>query len=104
MNLSVVGTTVSFSVTNNGTDYPGGEVAQVYVAGAFPSDPPKQLKGFKYTGVLPVGYQVNVDIVLEPLVYWSVEEHAFVSFPKGDYTVWVGGSSRDLRLQGVVRV
>jgi beta-glucosidase len=103
-NLSVVGTTVSFSVTNNGTDYPGGEVAQVYVAGAFPGDPPKQLKGFKYTGVLPVGYQVEVNIVLEPLVYWSVEEHAFVSFPPGDYTVWVGSSSRDLRLQGAVRV
>lgn len=105
-NLSVVSSsnTVSFTVTNNGTDYEGGEVTQVYVAGALPGDPPKQLKGFKYTGILPVGYQAHLEIVLEPLVYWSVEQHAFVSYPAGEYSVWVGSSSRDIRLQGVVRV
>ena len=97
--------TVSFTVTNTGT-VKGAEVWQCYVGGALPGDPPKALKGFAYTGELEAGEAVSVALPLtvQLLSLWSVEQHAFVSYPQGAYEVLVGASSRDLRLSGSVRV
>jgi beta-glucosidase len=97
--------TVSFTVTNTG-NVKGAEVWQCYVGGALPGDPPRALKGFAYTGELEAGQAVSVALPLtvQLLSLWSVERHAFVSYPQGVYEVVVGASSRDVRLAGSVRV
>ena len=84
---------------------PGVEVAQLYVAGALPGDPPRALKGFARASLQP-GESQDVEFVLcaADLVVWSAAAHAFEPFPPGSYALWVGASSRDLRLQGSVAV
>ena len=96
---------VSFTVTNGGA-VAGGEVAQLYVSAALPGDPPQALKGFRYTGVLGVGQSVQVALELSAaeLAVWSEQQHSFVLFPQGSYSLMVGSSSRDVRLTGSVVV
>lgn len=84
---------------------PGVEVVQLYVASALPGDPPKALKAFARVS-LGRGEQAPVAFSLSQadLAVWSAAAHAFVPFPPGSYALWVGSSSRDLRLQGSVAV
>jgi beta-glucosidase len=42
--------------------------------------------------------RVTIHVPLRQLQYWSTEEHAWVT-PEGPRTLWIGGSSRDRRLQ-----
>ncbi len=97
--------TVSFTVRNSGS-VAGAEVAQLYVAGGLPGDPPRALKGFQYTGLLAPGEVARVSLSLSAreLCVWSVEAHAFVGYAQGEYAIAVGASSRDVRLAGSVRV
>ena len=97
---------VSFTVTNDAAvGVAGAEVAQLYVGGP-PGDPLRALKGFAYTGVLAPGASANVMLSLaeRDLSTWSVERQAWALVPGGDYPLWVGASSRDLRLAGAVTV
>lgn len=96
---------LSFTLTNSG-GVAGAEVWQVYVAGALPGDPPWALQGFGRSAVLGAGAAVRVTLALtgSQLQLWSLARGAFELYASGSYAVRVGASSRDVRLQGSVRV
>ena len=94
----------SFTLTNNGT-VRGAEVTQLYIG--FPptaGEPPRQLKGFKKMELAP-GASTTIDIALTPrdLSIWSVTSHAW-EVVKGTFDVYVGSSSRDIRLTSTFTV
>lgn len=91
---------VDFDVANIG-DRDGDEVAQVYVR--YPSLrrplPIKQLRGFERKPITAGAQEhYSVPIPLDELRLWSDEEGDFYT-PMGDYTIMVGASSADIRLQ-----
>jgi beta-glucosidase len=95
---------VSFIVTNAGNVSAGAEVAQLYLT--FPDhagEPPSQLKGFHKTAVLSPGAS---EVVVLPLrdrdvSIFDAERMQWQVVP-GKFGVWVGASSRDLRLAGSI--
>ena len=89
---------VSLTVTNNGT-VGGAEVAQLYL-GYPPSagEPPKVLRGFEKVMLAPgAKAQVEFPLTSWSTSIWDVSTHAW-SPVKGLFDVWVGSSSRDIRL------
>jgi beta-glucosidase len=99
---------VSFAVTNTG-DRAGVEIAQVYVgmpesAGA----PPKQLVGWTRVLLAP-GERRHVSVMVDPqsperpLSCWNADTDNW-QIANGDYHVYVGASSRDIRLEGTFRI
>jgi beta-glucosidase len=95
---------VKFAIRNTGKRS-GAEVGQVYIG--FPKatgEPPRQLKGFKKLE-LDAGEKGAASVALQARAFstYSVAKKAWVR-RKGCYTVSVGNSSRDLRLQGVVPI
>jgi len=96
--------TVEATVQNTG-GRAGAEVAQLYLG--FPADqgqPPKLLKGFRKVFLQP-GEAATVSFPLRDrdVAVWSVEAGSFVLAP-GRYAVYVGASSRDIRLTGAFDV
>ncbi len=97
---------VTFRVRNTG-DVGGSEVAQVYLGP--PDDPPvgmapRQLVGFERLTLSPgEEREVTVHIGERELSYWSVAEHDRSVAP-GHRPVYVGSSSRDLRLRAEINV
>jgi beta-glucosidase len=97
---------VSFTVQNEGK-VAGAVVPQVYV-GAAPGGPDyaqqavRALRGFDRIELQP-NESKRVEIVLDPrsFQYWDEQAHGW-RFMGGARTIWVGDSSRDLRLSGVV--
>jgi beta-glucosidase len=92
--------TVTFQVQNTGS-YDGSEVAQVYLG--FPAsagEPPKVLRGFQRTQISK-GQTAYLDISLrkKDVSVWDVVQQEWV-VPSGEFTVYVGASSRDIRLTG----
>ncbi len=95
--LTVENRTVRVAVTNIG-DCPGTEVAQLYIAPprTGPYRPAKELKGFARVYLTP-GESRTVDFPLDDRSFaiwsdgWKV--------PAGTYTLLVGSSSADIRLQ-----
>jgi len=104
-NLKVQGTgknaTVSFTIRNTGK-VPGAEVAQVYVnqAKSLLPRPEKELKAFEKV-VLQPGQQKTVTLTLkeDAFQYFHEAQNKWVMEP-GTFNVLVGGSSRDIKLQG----
>lgn len=97
--------TVSFQVKNVGA-VPGQEVAQLYLG--FPAsagEPPQLLRGFVRTALIQPGGTASVSLTLQAsdASIWDLvtDDWAVVG---GTFGVRVGGSSRDIRLQGSVRV
>lgn len=95
--------TVSFDVTNTGTR-PGAEAAQVYVgspANNYVNEPLHQLRAFAKTGVLQPGQtqHITASIGSRAVEYWDTTTHSWQP-ESGCHPVWVGGSSRDIELQG----
>jgi beta-glucosidase len=94
---------VGFTVTNTGPRA-GAEVAQVYV-GACDGDAvagPKQLAGFTKVQLgAGEARHVSVDIGSRSLSSWSTSSHAWQREPCSP-TVYVGSSSRDVRLTASV--
>jgi len=97
------GVDVSARIQNTGS-FAGDEVVQVYLdkpasgpAGVqFAED---VLAGFERVHLAPgESTRVTIHVPLRQLQYWSTEEHAWVT-PEGPRTLWIGGSSRDRRLQ-----
>jgi len=88
---------LTVDVANTG-QLAGAEVAQIYFG--LPSnigEPPRQLKRFAKVLLRP-GERRTLTFVLgkQDLSYWDPVKRDWV-MASGDYSVWVGGSSRDLR-------
>ncbi|WP_073907917.1 glycoside hydrolase family 3 C-terminal domain-containing protein [Mycolicibacterium sp.] len=99
------GVTVRVTVENSGARA-GREVVQAYTG--LPSSrvarPPRTLAGFAGVTLAP-GEQTTVEIPVRrsDLTYWDVAAHRW-AVEAGEYTVWVGASSRDLRLSATVKL
>lgn len=96
---------VSFNVTNIGS-IDGAEVAQLYVTDKESTifRPTKELKGFKKV-FIKAGETANISLELDKRSFayyntdiadWHVES--------GDFDILIGASSRDIRLNGTVKV
>lgn len=96
------GVDVAFTVKNTGSRA-GAEVPQIYL-GPPQSDvpmPPKSLAGFARVELAPgKSERLRVHVPKRQFEYWSVEERNWVR-PAGSRPVYVGASSRDVRLTGV---
>jgi beta-glucosidase len=90
--------TATFTVANTGTRS-GTEIAQLYVA--LPSkggEHYRRLAGWQRVA-LDAGQHKEVTVAMEPLTLAVFDEHKDAwTWPKGRYTVFVGGSSRSLPL------
>ena len=99
------GITATVTITNTG-ERPGREVVQFYCA--LPESrvcrPVRELKGFACVPLEP-GESRTVTVLLRrsDLVYWDTRVDRWV-LEGGEYLVWAGASSRDLRLSGRVAV
>ena len=99
---------VSFTITNTG-GWAGAEIAQVYLGlPASTGEPPKRLVGWAKVELMP-GETKEASVTLDPnatsrpLSYWNVNINGW-EIVSGDYQVYVGASSRDIRLTGTMRV
>ena len=99
---------------SDGDDDSNVEVMQVYVT--FPSEaaePPRNLRAFKKVAV-PCTDSVGgsdkdvkittVEVTLDQAAFevWNNEAWSFAPGPSGTYTIAVGASSRDIRLEATV--
>lgn len=104
-NQGSLGLRVSFRVYNTGR-CSGQETAQVYVGQV---NPPvereiRELSGFRKVEIAAGEVaDVSIDIPLEQLAVWDTTKKDWV-VPPGAYTVWVGGSSRELPLSTIVKI
>jgi beta-glucosidase len=92
---------VQFDVTNIGPRA-GAEVAQLYVHESDPGlpRPEKELKGFKKVFVKPGETQtVSIPLPEATFAYYDPGQKSWVGH-KGTFEIMVGGSSRDLPLNG----
>jgi len=99
---------VNFTLSNTGPRA-GAEVAQIYLGlPARTGEPPRRLVGWAKVELEP-GETREVTVTLDPkatshpLSYWNVETNGW-EIASGDYQVYVGASSRDIRLTGTLRV
>lgn len=92
---------VTASVSNSG-DVDGAEVAQLYAG--IPGGPVRQLRGFSKVDV-ESGKSVDLsfDLQRRDLSIWDVVAQKW-QLQKGEYKVYVGGSSRDLPLEGTLTI
>jgi beta-glucosidase len=97
------GIDVALTVENTGSRA-GAEVPQIYL-GPPQSDvpmPPKSLAGFTRVALAPgKAERVRVHVPDRQFEYWSVEDRNWTR-PAGPRPIYVGASSRDIRLTGVV--
>jgi len=99
---------VRFTLTNTGSRA-GTEVTQVYLGlPASTGEPPKRLVGWAKVELEPgesreVTVTLNPDAASRPLSYWNVDTNSW-EITHGDYAVYVGASSRDIRLTSTLRV
>lgn len=93
---------VEAQITNTGSEV-GAEVAQLYLG--IPNSPPKQLRGFGKTALLsPEETQVvRFALTRRDFGVWDVVAQAW-TVQAGKYSVWIGASSRDIRLTGAIKV
>jgi hypothetical protein len=91
---------VTFTVQNTGT-VAGTEIPQVYLH--FPvnaGEPPSVLRGFTDVELQPgETHYVVIPLSRYDLSYWDVVSQSFMR-AKGTYSISVGASSRDFRLNG----
>jgi beta-glucosidase len=104
LSASNPGFQVSFDVQNTGSRA-GAEVAQVYLGlPAGIGEPPKRLVGWQKVFLQPNQQQhVTVTVAANssshPLSFWDVNSSSWQNAP-GDYTVYVGNSSRNVTSAG----
>lgn len=95
--------TVSATITNTGS-VSGAEVAQLYIGlpASAPATPLKQLRGFdKLPLAAGASGTVTFSLRRKDLSYWDVGQQKWV-LPTGAFNVYVGASSRDIRLTGTI--
>jgi beta-glucosidase len=93
--------TVTASITNNGT-VTGAEVAQLYIGlpSSAPASPLKQLRGFQKVPLAPgASSTVTFSLRRKDLSYWDSGSQSW-KVPTGAFSIYVGSSSRDIRLTG----
>ena len=93
--------TVTATITNNGT-VTGAEVPQLYIGlpSSAPASPPKQLRGFnKVSLAASASSTVSFKLRRKDLSYWDSGSQKWI-LPAGTFSVYVGASSRDIRLTG----
>ena len=91
---------LSFSLTNTG-DCDGAEVVQVYVHDPVSKEarPLKELKGFEKVLLRPdETRKVTIRLPKSSFQYFSEQKNDWV-FEPGDFEIWVGSSSKDIRLK-----
>lgn len=97
--------TVSFTLRNTG-ERAGAEIAQLYVGESEPrvERPPQELKGFARVQLAP-GEERRVEIALrrEQLAYYDESEKRW-RVDAGQYEIFIGASSRDIRLRATVEI
>jgi beta-glucosidase len=97
---------VSFTLRNR-SSRAGAEVAQVYIGRLptrFVATPPRQLAGYERVALAArVSRRVTVPIPRRSLSYWDTASQHWVT-PAGQLPVYVGGSSEDTALAGVITV
>lgn len=90
---------MNFRIANTGS-VNGDEVAQVYLA--YPSaanEPPRQLRAFQKVSIASGdNKKVSITLTKQDCAVWNASAHAW-EILAGEYTVFVGSSSRDIRLQ-----
>jgi beta-glucosidase len=92
---------VSANITNTG-GIAAAEVAQLYVG--IPDAPLRQLRGFEKLMVEPgKSAMASFTLTRRNLSVWDVVAQQW-RLQRGEYAVWVGASSRDLRLNGTFTV
>jgi beta-glucosidase len=96
--------TVSFTLANNGTRS-AFDVPQMYLG--FPAsanEPPKLLRGFQKTMLMAGAKTVlSFDVAEQDVSIWDNTTHAWAKVA-GKFGVYVGSSSRDIRLSGSMTV
>ncbi|KAI1161012.1 family 3 glycoside hydrolase [Nemania serpens] len=94
--------TVEAEIANVGS-VAGAEIAQLYLG--IPNSPPRQLRGFDKTLLLPPTESSTVyfELTRRDFSVWDVVAQAW-NVQTGNYTLWLGASSRDIRLTGAVEV
>ncbi|KAK2029820.1 glycosyl hydrolase family 3 N terminal domain-containing protein [Colletotrichum zoysiae] len=91
------------SVTNTGS-VDGAEVAQLYVGVPGDDSPVRQLRGFQRVFLSPgQSSRVGFELTRRDLSIWDVEAQQW-RLRRGTYTFWAGASSRNLLLQGSIRI
>jgi beta-glucosidase len=96
-----IATTVYATITNTGSAA-GAEAAQLYVS--IPNSPPKQLRGFEKPQLAPgESATVRFELTRRDLSIWDVLSQQW-QIQGGNYTLFVGASSRDIRLTGDIQV
>ncbi len=97
---------IKMTVRNTGR-FAGKEVVQVYVSkpGGALHQPAKDLAAFAKTGLLEPGEteEVSLSFSMEDLVSYSEAEERYILEP-GNYIVYCGNSSRDLKAVGTMKV
>jgi len=100
-NLQIKGLTISGSVQNTGK-VAGAEVVQLYIG--YPesaNEPPKVLRGFKKLRLQPgVSGVFSFTLTEHDLSIWDITTVDWTVI-HGTFSVYVGSSSRDIRLKGV---
>lgn len=99
--------TVNVMVMNTG-DVAGAAVPQLYLShpkGSVPAGTPvKALRGFEKVYLQPgEERKVSFSLMRRDMSYWDVGANDW-RLPKGEYTVSVGFSSRDIKKQGTIQV
>jgi beta-glucosidase len=93
--------TVQFDIENVGV-VAGAEVSQLYVHQSSPSvqRPEKELKGFKKVFLQPGEKQtVSIPFAQNAFAFYDPDKKGWDA-EKGDFKILIGGSSRDIALQG----
>ncbi|KAG8766910.1 hypothetical protein FRC12_006574 [Ceratobasidium sp. 428] len=93
---------VLFTIKNIGK-VSGKEVAQLYISPPTSAgEPPNLLRGFEIVDLKPgQSKQVELELSRYDLSVWDVERQGWARMD-GTVGVWVGGSSRDVKLKGEV--
>ena len=94
--------TVTFTISNTGKTA-GAETAQLYVhqQQSLLPRPEKELKAFEKVYLKPgEKKQVTINLNTEAFQYFNDVTNNWIA-EKGNYNIWVGGSSKDIKLTGV---
>lgn len=95
---------VKATVENSG-DVDGSEIAQLYIGIPADDTPERQLRGFERVGPLVPSQarQAVFELTRRDLSVWDVVAQQW-RLARGEYQVFVGASSRDLRLNGTFTI